>query len=308
MKRFLEGKNFYRYAICCIVVGCLLIGIGYCMGGFSWTNVSASSPTDSRTETFSLNSNTNLVVNDSNTAVEIETVDSDELVVTMYETDNDYYTVERVGDTITVTKHHENTFQLFGYWFEDGATLVIEVPEQYMNKITVDASNGSITTTDVVAQELDFKTSNASINLEGETQVDDITLKSSNGSLNMDDVICENTIKATTSNASINTYNVTSDSMTFTSSNGSINAEELTGKNIELTTSNAIVEFEDVTVTDSLNVKTSNGRIEGSLAGSETDYSISCDTSNGDCDVPTSSGNIKITLKTSNASVTIETE
>lgn len=97
-------------------------------------------------------------------------------------------------------------------------------------------------------------------------------------------------------------------------SNASINLAEISGKAIAAETSNGSVTAADLTVTESLDIETSNASITTVLSGAENDYKIEADTSNANVyinsrkegrEYKSKNGSIKLNLETSNGTINL---
>lgn len=158
-----------------------------------------------------------------------------------------------------------------------------------------------------LAAELDLRTSNAKLELEGfncwgqamaatsntsltarNLQAKRLELASSNGSLALQGLRVQQDLRAATSNARITAEGVSApQSLTLKTSNGSISVSKLDSREISLTTSNSSV--------------------KGTLPGKLEDYAVKASTSNGKNSLPRerAGGDKALTVHTSNGSISL---
>ncbi len=158
-----------------------------------------------------------------------------------------------------------------------------------------------------LAAEMDLRTSNAKMELEGFS--------------------CWGQIMAVTSNASLTVKAVDAKKLELQSSNGTMDLEKVTSRqDLKATTSNAKITAEAVIAPQSLTLKTSNGgirvsgldsaaislttsnaSIKGSLPGKMEDYTLKSATSNGKNSLPNerAGGTKTLGVKTSNANISL---
>ncbi|MBR5232537.1 MAG: hypothetical protein IKW00_09885 [Clostridia bacterium] len=155
--------------------------------------------------------------------------------------------------------------------------------------------------------ELRIKTVNDRIKLDSVTCLNDVKLKTCNARIVVRNVVAQ-TLSAHTANARIEMSDVYArDRIDAVTSNGRIIAENVTGDDaMHLRTSNASVKTENIGA-GSIEIKTSNGSVSGTVKGSEEEYAIQSGTSNGKCNLNDSfEGEKKLVVKTSNASIHME--
>ena len=175
--------------------------------------------------------------------------------------------------------------------------------------------------------DLDLATTNASILGHGLRSLCAARLLSSNAKIALEDVICKS-LKINTSNGKITLVNIeskqsirgnTSDSriegrnvksgeeMHFITSNGKIQAEEISaGTNLTLTTSNGNISLHCLRAAG-ITLRTSNGKIQGTLPGCQADWAIESATTNGKNNLPKhQEGEKPLTVRTSNGNINLE--
>ena len=160
-----------------------------------------------------------------------------------------------------------------------------------MGSIRLRSSNGAIYLTQTRCKQLSIHTSNALITMDQVSGMDAVSARSSNGRIQANSVSSRGVIDLRTSNARINAENCAGEHLLY------------------LQTSNGHVETMGCHF-PSLQLKTSNGGISGTLPGSMSDYSLDCRTSNGFCNLPKfqPGGSKTLLAHTSNGSINISFE
>lgn len=231
-----------------------------------------------------------------NIDVEIVLVSGDDVIVyhSYYEEDDFTYSFDYDNNIILLENDVDNTINVF--WdpselfqiLSGDVEVRIEVPvDLVLGELDLETSNATIELTNVDADKLSFKTSNASITVKNAIVADEVNLRTSNsridvsnvtigtnmflhstnGMIKVDDVevLGIGDLTAETSNASIDIKNVNFATYEINTSNGSvrlqdINSELQDGLTIVIETSNASIDMEDVYV-DDIDADTSNANI-----------------------------------------------
>ena len=217
------------------------------------------------------------------------------------------------GEDIII-RHPESEKIRYTFTLEDGRLSLIREPFDLSGVFfSFDFLSGemrgvSLQVPRELAAELDLKTSNAKVDLEGfscwgqilaatsnasitvkEVDAKRLELQSSNGTMNLESLASRQDLKAATSNAKITAEGVSApQSLTLKTSNAVIRVSKLDSPAISLTTSNA--------------------GIKGSLPGRMEDYAIKSGTSNGKNSLPNerAGGSKTLNVKTSNANISLE--
>lgn len=223
------------------------------------------------------------------------------------------YFPKELQNTVEITENNEklyfscrpkkqNPFSFFRRSLKNG-TIRLEIPLKKAQILHVSARNGSISTqnlalnetvlqttnaaikvTALVTENLKLITKNAAIHLEDAIYADAI-LKTSNASIHLTDAN-GGSLQCETSNSKIQSSKVTASNLILTTSNGGIAVEDCTAASVSLRTSNAKIKTEALKSND-ISFTTSNASIRGSICGNEEEYSITCRTTNGNCEPQT---------------------
>lgn len=174
--------------------------------------------------------------------------------------------------------------------------------------------------------DLEARTSNASIKVDGPRALCGVTLKTSNGRIALEDVKCK-TLEAVNSNARLTLEKVevkqglngktsngrieldmvsSGGDMTLTTSNGRIEADVCSARGeLRLTTSNGAIKADRLDG-QRVTLKTSNSGITAVLPGRQTDWQIESGTSNGRSNLPSHQpGQKPLQVHTSNGSIDV---
>lgn len=252
---------------------------------------------------------TEFTLEDSNTDITLSPSEDGAFRVTYYENDRERYEVDldEEGGSLRMEKQVDRKwYEWIGHFTVEAHPVKVEIPASALAALKV-------------------RTSNASISLDG-LNGQGMELVSSNGQIRVTDAACAKGISASTSNARVIIENTRAGGiLSASSSNGDISMLKVQGKNVKADTSNARVtmnkaaaeedvaafttngdiELNTMVFGGSLEARTSNSSIRGTIDGRRTDYSISSGTSNGDNNLPNgqSGGEKSISVHTSNGSI-----
>ncbi len=217
------------------------------------------------------------------------------------------------GEDIII-RHPESERIRYSFTLEDGRLSLLREPFDLSSMffsfdfLSREMWEVTIQVPHELAAEMDLRTSNAKMDLEG--------------------FACWGQILAVTSNASVTVKDVDAKRLELQSSNGTMNLDKVTSRqDLKAVTSNAKITAEAVSAPQSLTLKTSNGGIrvsrldsaaislitsnagiKGSLPGKMEDYTVKSGTSNGKNNLPNerAGGAKTLNVKTSNANISLE--
>ncbi len=231
-------------------------------------------------------------VRDRNTRLIVRGGAGNEIVIRHPETERIRYTFSLEDGRLSLLREPlELSFRMFSF----------DILSREMREVTLELPED-------LAAELDLRTSNAKLTLEG--------------------FGCWGQIAAATSNASLVARDVQAKRMELSAGNGALNLSRLrVRQDLKASTSNGKITAEDVKAPQSLTLKTSNGSIvvsgldsgditlltsngavKGSLPGKPEDYAITSATSNGRSSLPRerAGGSRKLSVRTSNGSIGLD--
>lgn len=182
-----------------------------------------------------------------NREVNIIPSENDQIVITYYESEYDWFEVENDEDQLKIINRTK--------WFLGISWGIFNLGVDY-TKVEIQLPLS------VLDYALDIRTSNGRINLNDLVQLKELKLISSNGTISVNDVYVTDYFKLDTSNGKVLMNDVSCDViMNIHTSNGEINIDKLAADNIK--------------------ASTSNGSITLKIIGQYEDYRIEMETSNG---------------------------
>ncbi len=230
-------------------------------------------------------------IRDRNTRLTVRGAEGEDIVIRHPETEKIRYTFSLEGGRLSLLREPVDFASIMfslDFLAREMREVSVEVPRE-------------------LAAELDLRTSNARLELEGFTcwgqalaatsnssltarnlQTKRLELTSSNGSLALQGLRVQQDLRAATSNARITAEDVFApQSLTLKTSNGSISVSKLDSREISLTTSNS--------------------GVKGTLPGKLEDYTVKASTSNGKNSLPRerAGGDKALTVHTSNGSISL---
>lgn len=207
--------------------------------------------------------------------------ESDQIEITYYESEYDWFEIETDGnqlDIINRTKWYLGvSWGLFNLTSEEYTKVEIKLPAS------------------VIDYEIDITTSNGTIDLNDLLQLKELKLKSSNGTIRVNDVHVTDYFKLDTSNGKILVDDVSSDALMIVhTSNGGINIDNIIAENIDASTSNGAIEVRIVGQYDNYRIEmdTSNGT--NYIDGEERNDSVYNPTKSNKIKLDTSNGSIRL--------------
>ena len=229
-----------------------------------------------------------------NMAVQVTPSTGNQITLHYYTCEEDPYEVTLEGGVLQLKYKNDILFNIKS-WFS-GITAVfgtaepkveVMVPAAYAGTLRLDSSNGRVAVSGLSQLgELRINTSNAPIEVS-DVSAALVSAQTSNGAVTLDRALVAGAADLRSSNGMLTARQVSAkDSLRMETSNGRIALEEAGSASIEL--------------------KSSNGSISGSVNGKRSDYTISSDTSNGDDSLGDGGkGPFKLRVSTSNGNIDI---
>lgn len=189
----------------------------------------------------------------------------------------------------------------------ENAPIVVELPQAFRSRLTVNTSNARITMEDLnCVQPVKLTTSNARIAMNDVTSAAEITLNTSNGRIELNDVNASG-MRLVTSNGRIVLEDVLARAEidAATSNNGITVEDTVCEGKMSLRTSNGKVELNDSVAPD-INIHTSNGTVGGVIKARQDEYTVQSATRNASNALGNREGGEKVLhVVTSNAPITL---
>ena len=267
----------------------------------------------------------------SNVSIELEPGRDDEIIIEYSQDATDSYDFSLENGVMRLIKRPEPRNR-FGFLFQyrRSSRIKLIVPADFAATCELTTGNSSISVRDisfwswlrcrssngpirlerVKAQgDLNAVTSNSACTLEGLQVKGKLEVRTSNGALRSSEVRGETEVTLITSNALLSAHKLQAQgAITLESRNGRLEAELVsTPGALSLQTSNARISVQDVASPD-IRLITSNGKVEGSIMGKASDYSVTSRNSNGRDDLSGHAwkGQKRLDVKTSNGNIQLQ--
>ena len=274
--------------------------------------------------------------------IRVSACEGSDLTLTYYTRDEDPYELNLDDGTLTLTRLFSKKMDISRFtfavldgiikmrWNKPAPTVELLLPRNALVDLTAHACNASVKVSGCRALcETSLKTSNSRIEASGLSCMR-LECVSSNGRLVLTDIVsrkqmtCKTTnsrivasglraggdMQLTTSNSHIEGRGLqTFGSLCLTTSNSGLLAEDCAAKGeLRLTTSNGKLETWR-SQGASIQLKTSNGSIRGSIPGNQSDWRIESRTSNGKNSLPKQQDGLKpLAVSTSNGAIDLHFE
>ena len=254
--------------------------------------------------------------------IQVRACEGEDVTLIYYTCEDDPYEAEVKNGVLTLQRGERGNmgagrfvFSMLGgvirmCWNKSCPTVELEIPRNALLDLEARTSNASIKVNGPKALcDVNLKTSNSRIALE------DVTCKaleaaSSNGRLLLEQVETKQTLNGKTSNSRIEAKRVkVGGDLILRTSNGRVEAADaIARKELRLTTSNGRI-YVERSDGGAVHLTTSNSGISGILPGCQQDWQISSGTSNGRNSLPTAQpGGKPLNVHTSNGSIDLHFE
>ncbi|MEG0663958.1 MAG: DUF4097 family beta strand repeat-containing protein, partial [Clostridia bacterium] len=135
--------------------------------------------------------------NDYNKGFNIKKSDTNEIVLSYYESEKETYEFTDENGVLSVSlKNNKKWYEYIGVNFDfSDKSIFLEVPENFNFDLYVKTSNGKISIKDInTINNIDLKTSNGTIDVDNVESTGNISLISSNGKIRVNQLKSENKI------------------------------------------------------------------------------------------------------------------
>lgn len=231
-----------------------------------------------------------LVMRVSNSRVNVHAGKDDQVVIHYTQTRQNRYTVSVENGELVFEQIKPASLLAWGIgvFLEPARPIEVFLPKGFAGKANLVTSNAKMRWEDVSAWgSLMLKSSNGAVDIE-RAQAKELTATTSNGRITIEQVEAQGAI-------------------TLSTSNGKVEATKVRAAAVSLRTSNGSVHVQDVKA-DDITLRTSNGGIDGVIAGSAQEYTVTSGTSNGKNNLRghAHTGPKRLSAHTSNASIRLE--
>lgn len=247
-----------------------------------------------------------VVLNDRNAHVVLGVSSDENIHVAYCENEKETYRITEQGGLVIQKEYHYKWYDALR-WNGETPVVTILLPSNFTGNVSVDSGNGKIEAEDISLNNLHVTTSNGQIKLRTISAKGEIEAKTSNGKVEIMNSSATRII-GKTSNGKVNLQQLQADEIRGETSNGAITLVDLQAKDsAQFESNNAQITVDNVE-SPQLTLKTSNGRVTGTLPGSISDYTIESKTSNGKNNLPTQiqGGSKKLVVKNSNGEINIQ--
>ncbi len=258
-----------------LIGGVLAVTFVVIMSIYGWDfSAIGTSKYEMKSETVE-NNNQSIEIRDENTDIIVGASSDDKIHFVYYENESHYYDKQTEGNIFFKSNVNPTLAYSSPVHFE------LLLPEGYSGNLILYTANDNITITNVSYTDAQITTANDDIALSGVTCFGSSTLKSSNSDIDVKSSAFAN-ITLETENDSIILEEVTSEGIVEARTiNGDISVKNQTSSSLVLDNENSDIDIENVFAKD-IQMSTVNGDIKGSISGSESEYSYTSTTKNGD--------------------------
>lgn len=293
--------RFLVFAILFLIIGGVMGGIGFNALGNNWENLAATGEWTERTEKADL-LNGEVVLRADNMRVRI--VPSDEAeVVLKYTECSEFpltYTSSEEGMSLSAGEKQFHFWEnvktawshgvLFSTVVSYKSEATIYLPQMYVGNLTVAVNNGKLVMGDEEESwqalgNVQLETDNGMIEVKNLSAAN-VSASADNGYLGITRVSATGSVTLETQNGAVNLIGVTANAVNAKAQNGAIYLEKLDAETIEL--------------------RTQNGAVKGTLAGMQEDYKITASVQNGSCNLTDSITGIRsLNASTQNGAISL---
>ncbi len=272
-----------------------------------------------------------VLIETANVPISLEPGSDDEIILQYTQDAYDIYDFSLKDGAMRLIRRHIEPLQMLGFLFQyrRSARIMLKVPAEFAANCELITSNSSIAVRDISFWSwLKCRTSNSTIRLERLKAQGDLTAKTSNSSCTLEKLQVSGKLHANTSNSRLAAVDVRASEISLMTSNASLNAHRLqaqgpitlesrngkleaekvgTPAQFTLHTSNARISVQAVSSPD-IRLITSNAGIEGSILGTDAEYSVTSHASNGRDSLAGHSfhGPKRLEVKTSNGNIHLQ--
>lgn len=326
-------KKWFIAAGIMIAAGIIICAGIFIASGFKISAFNTSKERVKKEENIIKNNIVNLYLETSSSEVILKkAAGKDYISVTYYENEDITFDFVDTGDTDgtlkIIEKDNRKWYQMIVMNFDIQDTpLIVEVPEDKWEEISVNTSSGDILIDRINCNELNADTSSGEIKANNLSATTEVSFDTSSGDIDISNVSSES-VSIDTSSGETHISDITNlTDMNVESSSGDISIKKSVMKNqIVINTSSGETEISDVSANDIIinsnsgdvelskadasdyKIETSSGEVCGTIKGDDNTVSFITDTSSGDVSVPspskgektfsayTSSGDIEISF------------
>ena len=289
-------KIFLIIASSLVGMGILFLSLSFVMGGTEMIFKSRGN-SDYKVLTATFDEVSVLEISETSNNVRILKSDDDKVKVTYAMSENFGYYLKQIDDTLIIEyDDFREWYEFFGLFSLKKQDLIVELPEETLEKMTVTSVSGSITAKDILSKETQLKTTSGSVEAGG--TVGKLSVKCVSGSVQLNSNTAAESVSVSTTSGSLRlsgdfggdlSASTTSGDINFSGAfatdadisvaSGDIEAQALYLKSAKIKTLSGDVELKDVTCSNDMAIDTTSGDIELDLVDADN-YDLS--TTSGD--------------------------
>ena len=306
----MKTNKLYIIGALCLIIGLIVFVIGFAMLHFDITKLNTDTPYVSKSFVSTKTIRAISIV-DNNTDIQVLSSSDDKIHITYYENDKNYYELSESddGDLVIIKKSNREWYEYFFNIQFGKPTLLVEVPENYNNDMTIQSHDGQIIMEDIRVDDLLLASSDDKIQIENVSASGCLEAKTSDNTVCITNTIVTGDIVCQTSSGKIDLNTVEGKSIKAENADGNITLRSATSKeSILLKTSSNTVNLDNVKFNQEFNCTVSDGNVKGSIAGKLADYTVTSKAVDGKNNLPErmSGGDKIINIKTSSGDITID--
>ena len=289
-----------------------------------------------------------IFIEEDNSNIQIESTDDEFVSVKYFQSEKQYYTISDTETLIikkSTDMEWYNKMGLFSYILEQ--PMVVSIPKLSNTDIDIVIVNGRVKIDNAALDNVKIKSNNGSVRIYNSTfntlttDIDngtsnyfnitsygDIITTSNNGKIEMDNIKTAKKIDVKANNGKIDLENIAAEVLLVNSdngvieidravvatiidisnSNGSVGIDNSKAKDIKVKTGNGVINFDDIDASNSIELVTDKGVIEGEIIGRKKDFNIVSVCGSGINNLPANqTGGFKqLTVRTSKGFIDIE--
>ena len=264
-------KGTAAAAVGMIMAGIVLAGAGYMLVG---ADVKGFNSKDNHFVEKSYECKdeiTDIRIRETSGAVVLQTGDTDKVSVSyMDKEDESVYEITESDGRLEIVRKEKGGFHFFSIDFSEHI-MTVTVPDSLKGSVEISDAGGSIRLDGISAEEIEATNASGSVKLNDVSCEKDLTVENASGSIALTDVDAGG-------NASVHGVS------------GGIRLENLTaGKDVKVKNTSGSIKVENLKADGDISLENTSGSIKGTIAGKESDYSISAHVTTGSSNLQNSS-------------------
>ena len=263
----IRGNFIWLFSISCVVVGILIALVSLLAVGFDTNRLNTDGEWIEQTLVQNLGEIREINIDVRNVGIEVRPSEGDEIVIRYHENNRTTFTETVTANQVSLVQDRNGGifrwFRLININLTARSGVVVEIPEEAVLSGSFRTTNGRVEISGLTFEELQARSSNGQIRLEGIDVNGETNVRTTNAMISVSDVSLDSDAELETSNGRIYISQVSlGGHMNMKTSNGNINLSGVDSDgDIVGETSNGRVELTNVTAAGDLEIGSSNGNI-----------------------------------------------